>query len=190
MRDINLLQEQASSATGFDAKASLKPALFLLAAVVVVIAGAYAVIAVLTGRNVSRIADAAAEAATYQQAAEVKNAVALKQAQAESIQALLDTASATGTVDTELFDLLTGSLTGDAFLQTLTLDDAYGMELTGIAPTRADVASFVYKLKQTGRFEDVQIQAITEAIQEQEGAAIVCNFSVQALLKGGDSGEQ
>ncbi len=190
MRDINLLQEQASSATGFDAKASLKPALFLLAAVAVVIAGTYAALTMLTGRNVTLTASAAAEAATYQQAAEVKNSVALKQAQAASVQELLDTTQTTGTVGTELLKTLADSLTGDAFLQTLTLDDAYGMELTGIAPTRADVASFVYKLKQTGRFEAVEIRAITEAVQEQEGAILVYNFSVQALLKGGDSGEQ
>lgn len=189
MRDINLLQEQASSVAAFDAKASLKPALILLGALVVVIIGAYVALITLSAKNVTLTLNAAAEAATYQQAADAKSAVAVKQAQIASVENVLNTAQATCTVTTTLLDQLTASLTGDAFVQNILLDEAYGLELTGVAPTRADVAAFVYKLKETGAFLNVEIANITRVTQEQEGASVVYSFSVQALLKGGEQGE-
>lgn len=189
MRDINLLQEQTSSATAFDARASLKPALILLGVILLLTAGAYATLVTLTAKNVALTFAASAEAATYQEAADTKNAVARKQSQAASVQELIDTAQVTGTVSTTLLKSLTDSLTGDAFLQSIALDDAYGMELTGTAQSRADVAAFAYKLKETGAFEDVEIVTITQVIQEQEDAPVIYSFSVQAVLKGGELGE-
>ena len=188
MRDINLLQEQTSSVAAFDAKASLRPALLFLGVLVVLIVGAYVALIALSAKNVAQTLDAAAEAATYQQAADAKSAVAAKQAQVASLEELLGAVSASGTVSTEVLSSVTGSLAGDAFLQTLTLDDAKGMELTGIAPTRADVAALAYNLKQTGLFLDVEIATISQ--QQQEGeAAVVYSFSIGAVLKGGEQGE-
>ncbi|MCE5235387.1 MAG: PilN domain-containing protein [Clostridiaceae bacterium] len=189
MRDINLIQEQASSSTSFNAKAALKPALILLGVVLLLVAGAYAALIMFSAQNVAATMAANAEAATYQPAAEAKNAVAAKQAQVGAVQELLDTAKVTGTVGTEILEKITASLTGDAFLQSVTFDDAYGLELTGTVPSRADVAGFAYNLKQTGAFDDVEISAITRVVQEKEGAAVIYSFSISALLKGGELGE-
>lgn len=189
MRDINLLQEQTSAASSFDAKASLKPALLLLGILLVLFAGAYAGLVAMSVKNVALTQEANAEAATYQAAAEAKNAVALKQAQVSAVQELLSTAAATGSVQTQLLTKITASLTGDAFLQSIALDGDRGLELNGTAPTRADVAGFVYKLKQTGAFEDVVIGVITRVVQEQGEAAVIYSFSVSALVKGGELGE-
>ena len=188
MRDINLLQEQTSSVASFDAKAGLKPALILLGVLLLLVAGSYGALVYLSAQNAALTLLANAEAATYMEAAEVKNAVAKKQAQANATQELLDTAKVTGTVSTELLSNITASLTGDAFLQSVVLDDSYGMELTGIAPTRADVAALAYKLKETGAFLDVEIASIVQLRQDEE-AMIVYSFNISAIVKGGELGE-
>lgn len=185
MRDINLLQEQTSTVASFDAKQNLKPAFTLLGVLLVLLAGSYAALVGLSTKNVALTLNANAEAATYQEAAEVKNAVAQKQAQVSAVEELLATAEVTGTVSTELLTNISASITGDAFLQSIALDDSYGMQLAGVSPTRADVAALAYKLKETGSFTDVQIVNIVQ-LQQGEGAVAVYSFSISAVVKGGE----
>lgn len=98
---------------------------------------------------------------------ETKEDIRVKTQKIEAMSSVIDTASRNAVINTKMFQVLAANMPDTIFLSDYSFNDDGQINLMGKSSDNDSMAFFIYKLKGTNLFEDVNIKSIQNNKNEE-----------------------
>ncbi len=116
----------------------------------------------------------------YSEVNGVKQDIADTQASIDNINTILDTAQSGALINTDILDDIMSTMPEGVFIQSYSATKD-GISMSGIAKTRPDIAEYIYRLKNVGRFGSVTTGSISARL-DKDGAETDFSFNLSVTL--------
>lgn len=188
LKDINLLYGLSKPKREYSFQSGMKNLLVVLVIFSALLTGVWAVLKSQTSRYGSLVLQLQEQELSYYGVNNERLKLAQSKSKLESIGMVLQTAQSAAHVDLELLDGVSGAMVQNSFLTSLIVDQTGAVDVRAVAADRDDIPVILYRLKETGLFSGVSMEAVT-LVQPADGSAAYYEFSLSGSLEASKSAE-